>query len=680
MAQAEDAQAYVYVGIWRDHSMSWLSGNKLTLGPQMAKVLSSVLALLVQIAGAQLWHICQVAVHQLRTTDQPRDPMYWMLQVVLRNVDTALSALTRFTCMTWAWRKRSSTKSLPTCRWLILWPSVHIASIYSLGVFVSYFLDAGSRMLSRSPYCGFYDMDYVASFPDSRTVGMPDQATVEWRAYMQTRLSRTQHYYEFCGALPSGCRDLPYQHIPWSTSREPDCPFDSSLCHPDVQAMKFDTGLLSSHEHFGINSQSSDRIYFRKVMTCTPLNITGYTTDWQDLPATDASPARRVVRVYLGPNPLADENATYVYSDPVQYLAYDQFSEIPPYQLNIQSAIAGDPDLSVSDFSPIAQLQRTDADVTLVFLSFNKFYIDAVNDPWFSATKAGPYPQTGGQDTYNGTVYSREAPITATACTEQYQVCNNSSESGATASCTELTGYVGLFNGTGGVDSFTWNPHQRVARKRVLQAAADSWISLVLSGLAQRDPPLLARRLVQDVVGLRLPDDQWEKEVEYWQALFMTNMQRAVIEYATGQFVARTSYVNTTRSPEIEWLCGNQIVEGTNYLSFNFVGVMLVVSISVIITIGGVSIDHVLEWAHERWDPGSAMDHGWQRTEMLNMLRALLERSGKGQWSSPHGVPLCSPHARFDINDLHYRYDTELRSSTSSIPRRATTVDNQHEV
>ncbi|KAK5056721.1 hypothetical protein LTR84_012253 [Exophiala bonariae] len=301
----------------------------------------------------------------------------------------------------------------------------------------------------------------------------------------------------------------------------------------------------------------------------------------------------------------------------------------------------------------------------------------AVNDPWFTATNAGPYPPTGGKDTYNGTVFSREKPITVMACTEQYQICNQSSQSAAPSSCIELKGYLGLLSDTNGVESLTWNSHQGMALKRVLQAAADSWISLVLSGLAQRDPPLLARRLIQDVVGLRFPDDQWEKEVDYWQALFMTNMQRAVIEYVTGQFVARTNYVNTTRSSELNWLCYSQIIRGTSYLSFSLIGMMLTISFSVLIITAGMSFDHVLEWRHAKRYPESAMAKGWRRTEMLNMLRALLERSGRGNWSSPHGIPLCSPLDQFNIDDLHYRCDIELRSSTSSIPRRAANLDNR---
>lgn len=648
--------------------MSWIRGWKLTMGPQMAKVLTSVLALLVQIAGSQLWHICQVTMHQRRATEEMRDPVYWLVQVVLRNVDTALSAFTKITCIAWAWRHQRPTRSLSRCRWLMMWPLIHIILFLSLGIFVSYFLDAGDRVLSRSVNCGSYDMDYIASFGDSRTIGMPDQATVEWRAYMQTRYSRTQHYFEFCSSLPSGCNDLPYQNISWSTLLEDKCPFSSSLCHSGVETIKFDTGLLSSNEHFGINSQSSDRIFFRKVMTCAPLNSTNYITDWQYVPATDTSPQKKVVRVYLGPNPLTDGNATYAYSDPVQYLAYDQYSEIPPYQLNIQSAIAGDPDLSLSDFTPIGELQRLDADVTLVFLSFNKFYMEPVDDPWFSATKAGPYPLTGGEDTFNGTVYSRENPITTVACTEQYQVCNQTSRSGAPgpAECTELMGFLGLLIDPVGTESLTWNSHQQESLNRMLQAAADSWLPLMLGGLSQRDPPLLARRLIQDVVGLHLPDDQWKQEAEYWQVLSMVNMQRAVIEYATGQFAARTSYINNTYSPAQRWLCDNQIIRGTNYLSFNFVGVMLVISLTVLVAILGLSIEHLLEKVHLRWCPDSAMSKGWRRTEMLNMLGAILKRTRRGRWSSHSGIPHSSASERFDLNDFDDLCDVELASISSS--------------
>jgi hypothetical protein len=670
MSQSEDALASVFAGIWKDESRSWIHGNILTMTPQTAKILTAILALLVQLAGSQLWHICQVALHQQRATDDMRDPIYWLVQVVLRNVHTALEAFTQFFFISWAWRHQQPARSLSRCRWLIIWPLIHIVIFTLLGIFVSNFLDAGDRVLSRSSHCGTYNETYIESTGDSTTIGMPNQVAVEWRAYLQTRYSRSQHYFERCSSLPSGCDDLPHQLMSWSARREDTCPFSPGLCSSAVKTMRFDTGLLSSNEHFGINSRDSDRVLFRKVTTCTPLNSTRYISDWQNVPATDTSPAKKVVRAHFGPNPLADDNATYVYSNFAQYFAFSQYYDTLPYQINVQRAVTGDTDLALSDFYPITELQRSDADLMLVFLSFNKFYDEPVNDPWFSATEAGPYPLINGSDTINGTIYSREKPVTTLACTEQYQVCNESSRRGENPKCTELTGFIPLVSGPGGVNSLEWNSHQYVSLQRVVQASADSWLSLMLLGLSQRDPPLLARRLILGTVGLGLPDDQWERETEYWHAISMVNMQRAVIEYATGQFVAKTSYVNTTYSPERQWLCNNQIIRGTNYLSFNFVGVMLVISFSVLIIIVGVCIEYMLEWAHVRWRPNSAMSRGWRRTEMLDMLRDILKRTGRGQWSSPSGIPLCSASEKFDINDFGNPYNSELSSLHASFQAR----------
>lgn len=669
MSQAEDALASVFAGIWRDESRPWIHGNILTMTPQTAKILTAILAILVQIAGSQLWHICQVALHQQRATDGMRDPIYWLVQVVLRNVHTALDAFTQFFYISWAWRHQNPARSLSRCIWLIIWPLIHVVIFTLLGVFVSNFLDAGDRVLSRSAHCGTYNMTYVESTGDSTTVGMPNQVAVEWRAYLQTRYSRSQHYFEFCSSLPSGCNDLPRRQIPWSTLREDICPFSPDLCHSGLKTMKFDTGVLSSNDHFGINAQSSDRVFYRKVTTCAPLNATGYITDWQNVPATATSPAKKVVRAYFGPNPLADYNATYVYSDFAQYFAFNQYYDTLPYQINVQRALTGDLDLAGSDFYPVTELQRSDADLMLVFLSFNKFYNEPVNDPWFSAIESGPYPLINGSDTINGTIYFREKPVTVLACNEQYQVCNESSPRGEPPKCTELMGFLPLLSGSGGIDSLEWNSHQYESLQRILQAAADSWLSLMIAGLSQRDPPLLARRLILGTVGLGLPDDQWEQETEYWHAISMVNMQRAVIEYATGQFAARTSYVNTTYSPERQWLCDNQIIRGSSYLSFNFVGVMLVISVSVLIIVVGVCSEPILEWAHVRWCPDSAMSRGWRRTEMLDMLRDILKRTGRGQWSSPSGIPLCSASEKFDINDFGNPYNSELASSPASFWR-----------
>lgn len=668
MPQAEDASSWVHVGVWTNQSKSFLNAATLTITPQSSKVLTSILALLVQMAGSQLWHITQIIVHQKRATLERKDPVYWLFQVVLRNVNTALDSFTLFLGISWAWRHKPNTRSLSRCKYFLLWSFSHITIFILLSTFIATLLDAGGKVLTRSIYCGDYNTSYVAAGGDTRSVGMPNPSVVEWRAYQQTRYSRSQHYFEFCSSLPSGCNDLPRQMIPSSTSVEDQCIFTPNLCLSGVKTIRFDTGPLSSHEDFGINAKRSDQIRYRKVTTCAPLNDTDYITDWLDIPATETSPARRAVKVYLGQNPLVEGNGTYEYPDFAQHYSFSQYLDAPPYQINVQLATAGDTDLSYSDFSPITEIEKVDADLMLAFLSFAKFYNNPVNDPWFSAQKAGQFPLLVGNKTLTGTVYSRQRPVTTLACTEKHQVCNPSLIGGGSDRCTPLTGIVPLYMSPDGIDSLRLNSHQYEVVLRVLQAAIDSRLPKMLAGLSQRDPPLLARRFIQNSVGQGLPDDQWQREAEYWHAMSMVNMQRAVIEYATGQFVPDTSYVNLTASPARKWLCDNQVIRGTNYVSFNFVGVLVVIVLSALVAVMGLCAETALEWAHIKRYPRTPMSRAWMANKMFYMLKVILEKTGRGTWSLPNGVPVCSASETYDIVDVEGLGDAEMspRSRTAS--------------
>lgn len=82
-----------------------------------------------------------------------------------------------------------------------------------------------------------------------------------------------------------------------------------------------------------------------------------------------------------------------------------------------------------SSFSPIPQLQRTDADVTLVFLQNNVNYTARVDDMWFSATNRTP--GSIGEDG----LWVADDPISVMGCTEQHQFCKSDDE------CSDLSGW-----------------------------------------------------------------------------------------------------------------------------------------------------------------------------------------------------------------------------------------------
>ena len=657
MSQAESAAAYVYEGAWTNWSKGRHLGATLTLSPRDALLVVSVLALFVGLAGTQLWKIIQFIVHQSRATAYDRDGLYHQQQVILRNSSSELGACWNLVRVAFAWRTQKRVHSYRRSAALVALPLLHFAFFTLAGVFASRLLDAGDQVLSRSPYCGDYNVTYISSLGTSTIPGSPNRLVNDYAVNAQNQLQRSQQYVQFCSDPLVPCRELPHSALKWASTVSTQCPFDSKVCsQTSNQSVVVDSGLISSHRHLGLNAPVKDRIQYRKVTTCTILNDAQYISDWKDIPATESSPAKRVVDAYYGPNPIADRNATYSYSEWNQYYSYDQYSTTNPYQLNVQFAVASDTTGTVSDFIPIPELSRTDGDVDLLFLSFSKVYDAPVNDPWYSAQIPSSYPTHDNINAINRTVYVRERPVITMACVEQHQLCIESDDPAATPDPQRCTPLGGSMQTQYTVDALNLTARQVATATRVFNAAKDSLIYMVTSGLTQRDTPLLARREIQGLLGLQLPDDQWLKEIDYWNKISMTHLQRSVINYATGQFAADTSYINTTLSPWNKWLCQNQIIRGTRYQSFNLLTMIIVLVFGTLIIVAGYTIeDCVAIWRRrdKRGDQGSVRRDMWAMNEMLEMLSLLFAVGGRTKWShSSNGIPVAAPGQLMNIRDL----------------------------
>ena len=87
-----------------------------------------------------------------------------------------------------------------------------------------------------------------------------------------------------------------------------------------------------------------------------------------------------------------------------------------------------------SYWEPVSDLNRTDADVTIVFISFNNIeFVDQNDDPIFSAHIPSISSSLGVP------VWKPDNNISALACAEQHQFCNPNIAEGSPDRCTDLT-------------------------------------------------------------------------------------------------------------------------------------------------------------------------------------------------------------------------------------------------
>jgi hypothetical protein len=680
MSQALDASSYTYQGVWVDWNKGKTTGATLTLAPSNATILVAVLAIFVQVAGSQLWKVFQLALHQCRATQKPRDAIHHQQQAILRNNHSDFSSIWQLLQVGLAWRHQRTVKPLRRSFSLILWALLHFMLFALAGIFSTPLVNTGHTVLSRSPFCGRFNTTYLSSLGSHTGTGMPDHLDIEYYAHSQTRYQQSQEYANSCythSETLAKCNQLARPQLSWNVTTNASCPFDSSVCLTSIPRVTYDTGFISSHQDLGLNAPQLDRVWYRKNTTCTVLNDARFVSGWKNIPATADSPAKSAVDAYYGPDPLADRNATYSYSEGDQYYSYDQYSTINPYQVNARYAAAGDTHDITSNFIPIPELARADADITLVFLSFSQMYEAAVYDPWFSATKTGLYPARNNK--VNATVFRRDRPLTTVGCTEQHQICTagNSSSSSSPGHCTPMLGWLQLAYDANGVETLNFTSHQYTTYRRVFQAAIESIFPYVLQNLAQRDPPLLARRQIQGIVGLGLPDNQWQLETEYWHSIAMAHLQRAVVAYGTGEFAANTAYINVSTEPSDQWLCRNLIINGSSYQSFSLFALTFIFVIGLLVVVAGATIEELVAWLQRKLGRGISRQKEWTANGLLEMQSWLYEHVSCGVWSHSRGIPICGPGETMGVPKRRQRHQHNESSDTSGssfdVPRREET-------
>ncbi len=214
-------------------------------------------------------------------------------------------------------------------------------------------------------------------------------------------------------------------------------------------------------------------------------------------------------------------------------------------------------------FLPIPQLNRSDADVTLFFLSSQGIiFTRETNDPWYSAHRLGSYHALNFNNMSDITFLADDL-VSVLGCTDQIQLCNpnlptnSSSPPGQTGQCNPLRGMA----------DFAF-PRYNLWAASPSQQRFVKWVDKVL-GLG-----LLTASAIVDTLGTAaltsrymlgialqgpLPDNQWQREVEYWVGGALTSLQGALVEAANGPPPEMMPFKVVPNTSE-EWqACWNQV-------------------------------------------------------------------------------------------------------------------------
>lgn len=258
-------QSTIYKGIWINWSQGYMRGATLTTTTTSGAILVAFLALFVQFTGTHLWGISRFTIHQIRVSKTPRDGLYHQQQVILRNFSPA-DAATALVQVGWQWRSRirnPARRSLP----LALVPLAH-SIVFLLAAILSATASSsqGNEVLVSSPYCGLINygtpnLTAVVNILNSyETQSLSDSASYARSCYASEGTGRT---WQDCSTFPAS--RLPV--IQTNTS----CPFEADIC--TAPSIQLDTGLMDSDLSFGMNAPPSNRVKFRKVTSCAPIEV-----------------------------------------------------------------------------------------------------------------------------------------------------------------------------------------------------------------------------------------------------------------------------------------------------------------------------------------------------------------------------------------------------------------------
>ena len=259
------AQSTIYKGIWINWSRGNIRGATLTTSLTTGAILIAFLALFIQFTGSRLWGILRFTIHQIKVIKRPQDGLHQQQQVILRNFSPADAARSLIQ-VGWAWRSKipnSMTRLLPlTLVALVFWIAFLLAAILSAAASTS----QGDEVLISSPYCGHLNfaitnLTTITNFyTDYETKSTSDSISYARSCYPSDSTGRTWQ----------DCSTFPIPRLP-TTRRNASCPFDMGICRaPPIQ---LDTGLMDSDLAFGINAPPENRIAFRKVTTCAPIEV-----------------------------------------------------------------------------------------------------------------------------------------------------------------------------------------------------------------------------------------------------------------------------------------------------------------------------------------------------------------------------------------------------------------------
>ncbi|KAF1941655.1 hypothetical protein EJ02DRAFT_512318 [Clathrospora elynae] len=634
-----NTQPGVYLGIWVNWSRGQVLGSTLTITQRNGDLLVAFVALFITFVGARLWRITCFAIHLRQSSAIPQDGIYHQRQAILKNSDNATAGLISWYQLLKAWRKvghRPYRRVLP----LGLLTATMAVGFTAASLLSSRIASAmGQEVLIRGS-CGVNILGhYIAGQDKNPAVETSPEFFTVLVPFLAQRLVSFSNYALSCYSDNSnthGCNTFLKPRLPFTSNRNASCPFQGDICHLANGNLLLDTGYLDSHFDLGMNTRPEERFMYRRTTHCAPLVSKGYTTSVNFTTSGVETPYTQYSYGPIYQSPNATGNASYVYpqSSASDRLQSGKNTGFPEYTLGMVYAnVINGSNAPNRAFTPIDALHRSDADVTLVFLSSNEVASPVeINDPWYASHQTVPgyrLPFTGWGNLTVG-AYFADQDASVLGCAKQYQICYPDA-AGNPARCSRLGGKQELF---WLLTSLTQTETQLNRTKwSIMSALTGNELDAFVQTLGSAS--LNSRySLVSGIQG-PLPDNQWQLDVEHWHAATLVAMQGSAVDAASGPSDPRMRKFWPPPANEQErYICNNQKILSDAHSNFSVFGLVFTFSLGFLAIALSFLVESPPRILRKMYNRRAYSRLEWCSNGTLQLQRLAHEELGAGVWTN----------------------------------------------
>jgi hypothetical protein len=271
-----------------------------------------------------------------------------------------------------------------------------------------------------------------------------------------------------------------------------------------------------------------------------------------------------------------------------------------------------------SSWEPAAPLNRTDADLHMIFIAPNSIlYETPVDDPIFSAHLMSNISTTESQG-QGVAYYEADYYLGIIACADQHQICRG-------ATCSQLSGRNSVFSSPQGLTMVQKGIFQRIESASIFTGTA-----------------LRASETVIGINQASLPANQWQIELSSWFSTGLVMLQHRLREYVTPTNILPGTYILEPQNPIDQAMCFSQKTQTTNgTISFSVLGLALILIVGTLVILASFVLETVVGWI------GLKSHLNWVLDDKLQLQRMVFEARGVSWTNTQGSIPVTEGGERF---------------------------------